>query len=69
MNKAEHFILFMPGTEYFRDVAYGVIKLKLSNGDTVTMPKVAGKVIVSRVILHLRNTVQKFAMNQLVAAA
>ena len=50
MKKVDHFIDFVSRPYYHQDVAYGVRKLKLENGDTITMPNVVRTVTRSTMI-------------------
>ena len=50
MDKVDHFLDFVNRPYFYQDVAFGTRKLKLSNGDTVSMPNVIRTVTRSTMI-------------------
>jgi hypothetical protein len=50
MNKVDHFVDFFNRPYFHQDVAFGMRKLKLENGETINMPNVVRTVTRSTIV-------------------
>ena len=65
LPKIDHFIGFISSPHFVQDVAYGTRTLKLSSGETISMPNVVLNMVAARIIKQFVSYCKEIAFNHL----
>ena len=65
LPKIDHFIGFISGPHFVQDVAHGTRTLKLSSGETISMPNVVRNMVAARIIKQYVSYCKEIEFNHL----
>ena len=65
LPKIDHFIGFISSPHFVQDVAHGTCMLKLSSGETISMPNVVHNMVAARIIKQYVSYCKEIAFNHL----
>ena len=65
LPKIDHFIGFISSPHFVQDVAHGTRTLKLSSGETISMPNVVRNMVAARIIKQYVSYCKEIAFNHL----
>ena len=63
LPKIDHFIGFLSSPHFVQDVAHGTRTLKLSSGETISMPNVVRNMVAARIIKQYVSYCKEIAFN------
>ena len=63
LPKIDHFTGFISSPHFVQDVAHGTRTLKLSSGETISMPNVVRNMVAARIIKQYVSYCKEFAFN------